>query len=182
MLHSRRPASWRRAKPKEGPYVPSKGRQKDHEVRYAAAGRRIAKWKEPTLEDIMRGNSGRVKRKNPTKAQKREKVRKASVQRRVASALAKFLHQANPAMKTSGAMVTRLKGGGFTIRPIKAVRPNPAFQGSDTTDARAEGVQAAYADNRLARSGASSGYATNPYRRGTANYKAWNNGYKAGGR
>jgi hypothetical protein len=59
-------------------------------------------------------------RKNPTKAQKREKTRKASVQRRVASALAKFLKQANPAMKTAGASVTRLKGGGFTIRPIKA--------------------------------------------------------------
>jgi hypothetical protein len=57
-----------------------------------------------------------------TKVQKREKVRKASVQRRVASALAKFLHQANPAMKTSGAKVTKLKGGGFTIRPIKAVK------------------------------------------------------------
>ena len=62
------------------------------------------------------------RRSNPTKVQKREKVRKASVQRRVASALAKFLHQANPAMKTAGATVTRLKGGGFTIRPIKAVK------------------------------------------------------------
>jgi UDP-N-acetylglucosamine:LPS N-acetylglucosamine transferase len=61
-------------------------------------------------------------RKNPTKKQKREKSRKASVQRRVAVALAKFLKQANPAMKTAGATVTRLKGGGFTIRPIKAVK------------------------------------------------------------
>jgi hypothetical protein len=34
-----------------------------------------------------RGNPGRRMRKNPTKAQKREKTRKASVQRRVASAL-----------------------------------------------------------------------------------------------
>ena len=57
-----------------------------------------------------------------TKAQKREKAKKASVKTRVANALAKFLHQANPAMKTSGATVTRLKGGGFTIRPIKAVK------------------------------------------------------------
>ena len=63
-----------------------------------------------------------AKRKNPTKAQKREKARKASVQRRVAVALAKFLKQANPAMKTAGATVTRLKGGGFTIRPIRAVK------------------------------------------------------------
>ena len=62
------------------------------------------------------------KRKNPTKAQKREKAKKASVQRRVAVALAKFLKQANPAMKTAGATVTRLEGGGFTIRPIKAVK------------------------------------------------------------
>jgi hypothetical protein len=61
-------------------------------------------------------------RKNPTKAQKREKAKKASVKTRVANALAKFLHQANPAMKTSGASITRLKGGGFTIRPIKAVK------------------------------------------------------------
>jgi hypothetical protein len=65
-------------------------------------------------------------RKNPTKAQKREKAKKASVKTRVANALAKFLHQANPAMKTAGATVTRLKGGGFTIRPIKA---NPGGKG-----------------------------------------------------
>lgn len=58
--------------------------------------------------------------KNPTKAQKREKTRKASVQRRVAVALAKFLKQANPAMKTSGAQVQRLKGGVLKITPIKA--------------------------------------------------------------
>ena len=64
----------------------------------------------------------RYKRKNPSKAQKRVKAQKASVQRRVAVALAKFLHQANPAMKTAGAKVTKLKGGGFTIRPIKAVK------------------------------------------------------------
>ena len=54
-----------------------------------------------------------------TKVQKREKVRKASVQRRVASALAKFLHQANPAMKTAGASIQRLKGGVLKITPIK---------------------------------------------------------------
>ena len=65
-------------------------------------------------------------RRNPTKAQKREKARKASVQRRVATALANFLKKANPAMKTTGARITRLKGGGFNIRPIKA---NPAGSG-----------------------------------------------------
>jgi len=61
-------------------------------------------------------------RKNPTKAQKREKARKASVKRRVATALANFLKQANPGSKATSAKVTRLKGGGFTIRPIKAVK------------------------------------------------------------
>jgi hypothetical protein len=61
-------------------------------------------------------------RKNPTKAQKREKSKSKAAKRRVAVALAKFLKQANPAMKTAGATVTRLKGGGFTIRPIKAVK------------------------------------------------------------
>jgi hypothetical protein len=57
-----------------------------------------------------------------TKAQKREKSKIKAAKRRVAVALAKFLKQANPAMKTAGATVTRLKGGGFTIRPIKAVK------------------------------------------------------------
>ena len=54
------------------------------------------------LGHTTRKNGAGLK-KNPTKVQKREKVRKASVQRRVASALAKFLHQANPAMKPAGA-------------------------------------------------------------------------------
>ena len=68
-------------------------------------------------------------RKNPTKAQKRpNKLQRmiASTKRakrnRVTAALKKFLHQANPAIETSGAMITKLKGGGFTIRPIKAVK------------------------------------------------------------
>lgn len=59
-------------------------------------------------------------RKNPTKAQKLAKARKASVERRVALALAKFLKQANPAMKTAGAALQRLKGGVLKITPIKA--------------------------------------------------------------
>lgn len=76
-------------------------------------------WSVGQLPEYLH-KSAKVSRKNPTKKQKREKARKASVQRRVAVALAKFLKQANPAMKTAGASVTRLKGGGFTIRPIKA--------------------------------------------------------------
>jgi len=70
----------------------------------------------------LRGERGNSSRKNPTKAQKREKSRKASVQRRVAVALAKFLKQANPAMKTAGASIQRLKGGVLKITPIKANR------------------------------------------------------------
>ena len=42
--------------------------------------------------------------------------------KRISTALKNFLRKANPAMKTAGAKVTRLKGGGFTIRPIKAVK------------------------------------------------------------
>jgi hypothetical protein len=63
---------------------------------------------------------GRGARRNPTKAQRRERTRKASVQRRVAVALAKFLKQANPAMKTAGAKVQKLKGGVLKITPIRA--------------------------------------------------------------
>lgn len=65
----------------------------------------------------------RRRKKNPgTKAERAVRAQKASAKRRVAVALAKFLKQANPAMKTTGATVTRLKGGGFTIRPIKAAK------------------------------------------------------------
>lgn len=64
-----------------------------------------------------------ARRKNPTKAQKREKTRKASVQRRVATALAKFL-RTNPAipagLRNARAVGMRKnKGGSVTIVPIK---------------------------------------------------------------
>lgn len=61
-----------------------------------------------------------ARKKNPTKAQKREKARKASVARRVALSLAKYLKQVNPGMKTSGASIQKLKGGVLKITPIKA--------------------------------------------------------------
>jgi len=65
-----------------------------------------------------------VEKRNPggrmTKLQRKVKAQKASVERRVASALAKFLKQANPAMKTAGAKLQRLKGGVIKITPIKA--------------------------------------------------------------
>lgn len=55
-----------------------------------------------------------------------------SAKRRVAVALAKFLKQANPAMKTAGASIQRLKGGVIKITPIKA---NAAKSASWTVDA-----------------------------------------------
>ena len=61
-------------------------------------------------------------RKNPTKAQKREKTRKASAKRRVAVALASYLKKVNPAVKLAGARVEKLKGGVLKITPIKANR------------------------------------------------------------
>jgi len=82
---------------------------------YAQYRKRLLSFKK-----TMQGGAKKPKRKNPTKAQKRAKAQKASVQRRVASALAKFLKQANPAMKTAGASIQRLKGGVIKITPIKA--------------------------------------------------------------
>ena len=64
--------------------------------------------------------SDNPRRKNPTKAERAVKAQKASAKRRVAVALAKFLHQANPAMKTAGASIQRLAGGVLKITPIKA--------------------------------------------------------------
>lgn len=87
----------------------------------------IEKAKRVAREDAglihMTVKSGNTRKRNParqTKAAKREKTRKASVERRVAAALAKFLKQANPAMKTAGAAIQRLKGGVLKITPIKA--------------------------------------------------------------
>jgi flavin-binding protein dodecin len=62
------------------------------------------------------------RRKNPTKAQKREKTRKVSAKRRVAVALKNFLTKANPAGKYAGAKMQRNKGGSITIIPIKLRR------------------------------------------------------------
>jgi len=62
------------------------------------------------------------RRKNPTKAQKREKTRKASAKRRVAVALASYLKKVNPAVKLAGARVEKMKGGVLKITPIKANR------------------------------------------------------------
>ena len=58
--------------------------------------------------------------KRMTKTAKRARAKTLSAKRRVAVALAKFLKQANPAMKTAGAKVQKLKGGVIKITPIKA--------------------------------------------------------------
>lgn len=76
-------------------------------------------WTDAQLKQFSVRKANPASGRHVPKAQKREKAAKASAKRRVAVALAKFLKQANPAMKTTGATVTRLKGGGFTIRPIK---------------------------------------------------------------
>ena len=53
-----------------------------------------------------------------TKAQRQVRAQKAAADRRVAKALAKYLQQSNPGRKVIGAEVTKLKGGGRSIRPI----------------------------------------------------------------
>jgi hypothetical protein len=57
--------------------------------------------------------------KRMTKTAKRARAKTLSAKRRVAVALASFLKKVNPAMKTSGAKVTKLKGGAIKITPIK---------------------------------------------------------------
>jgi hypothetical protein len=81
-----------------------------------------AQYKKRLLAFKKKMQGGKAKRKNPTKAQKLAKARKASVERRVSTSLKKFLKQANPAMKTAGASIQRLKGGVIKITPIKANR------------------------------------------------------------
>ena len=63
-----------------------------------------------------------MKTRKLNKAKRSTRARKAAVDRRVAVALAKFLKQANPAMKTTGASIQRLKGGVLKVTPIKANR------------------------------------------------------------
>ena len=56
-------------------------------------------------------------RRNPTKAQKREKAKKAAGKRRIAEALKKFVQKANPAAK-GVVKATKVKGG-WNVRVIK---------------------------------------------------------------
>jgi hypothetical protein len=57
-----------------------------------------------------------------TKRKRTEHTRKLSAKRRVETALKKYLKQQNPAMKTAGAKVFKLKGGALRIVPVKAKR------------------------------------------------------------
>ena len=61
----------------------------------------------------------------PRKKSRLQRLRESTKRgkaKRISTALKNFLRKANPAAKYAGATVTRLKGGGFTIRPIKAVK------------------------------------------------------------
>jgi hypothetical protein len=67
----------------------------------------------------VRDNPGRVN-KRMTKAQRRAKAKRAGSKRRKANAVKAFLKKMNPASKVPAAVkVTKLKGGGFTVKPIK---------------------------------------------------------------
>ena len=91
-------------------FWPESGRS-DAAANYADAVRRA------------KGGTGR----NPagaklTKAEKKEKARKAAVRRRVAVALAKFLKQTNPGKSFTHASIQRLKGGVLKITPVAAAK------------------------------------------------------------
>lgn len=80
-------------------------------------------WTDAQLKKFtVRKQNAAHHRSNPTKAQRKTKTRKAATERRVAVALAKYLKQQNPGMKTAGAKVQKLKGGVLKITPIKPAR------------------------------------------------------------
>jgi hypothetical protein len=68
-------------------------------------------------------SADRPGRSNPvkkiTKASIRERIRKSSAKRRIATALAKYLKQQNPGQKVSAVRVQKLKGGVIKITPVK---------------------------------------------------------------
>jgi hypothetical protein len=57
-----------------------------------------------------------------TKKQRRAKGRTAARKRGIVGAVKTLLKKVNPSARISGARVVKLKGGGVTIRPIKAVK------------------------------------------------------------
>lgn len=59
-------------------------------------------------------------RRTMTKAQRMAKAKRAGSARRKANAVKAFLKKMNPARKVPEAVkVTRLKGGGFTVKPVR---------------------------------------------------------------
>jgi hypothetical protein len=57
-----------------------------------------------------------------TKKQRRAKGRTVARKRGIVGAVKTLLKKVNPSARISGARVVKLKGGGVTIRPIKAVK------------------------------------------------------------
>ena len=85
----------------------------------ASAAKRIAAKARKEEREFYRGNPSR---KNLSKAERTVARQKATVRRRVAVALAKYLRQQNPGVKLAGATVEKRKGGAVLITPIKMNR------------------------------------------------------------
>ena len=110
-------------------------------------------------------------------ATKRKK--KKSPSKRISAALTRYLRKMNPGkMKgVSQVRVKKLKNGGLTITPV---------QGNGTAEARKEGRNAAYSDNRTLNNwqrddptlSTEPDLAKNPYPRRSVSAKAWTAGYE----
>jgi hypothetical protein len=83
-----------------------------------------APYKYPKGAFHSMGSTGRGKPTSAAqrRAQKKQNASKRAKQKRVATALKKFLHAQNPAVKYDGAAIVKLKGGAVRITPIKAKR------------------------------------------------------------
>jgi len=62
------------------------------------------------------------RRRNLSKLQQKVRAAKKATDRRVATALAKYLRAQNPGAKLAGAKVQKLKGGVLKITPVKMNR------------------------------------------------------------
>ena len=61
-----------------------------------------------------------------TKTQRKAKARTSARKRGIVGAVKTLLKKLNPSARISGARVVKLKGGGLTIRPIKANKARKA--------------------------------------------------------
>ena len=61
-----------------------------------------------------------------TKTKRRAKARTTARKRGIVGAVKTLLKKVNPSVRISGARVVKLKGGGLTIRPIKANKARKA--------------------------------------------------------